>query len=110
MQEIRILTSLAQLIVAPEKFHGKRIRVIGYLHRKFEDHALYFSKDDADYTISSNGMWVSFAESPQLISRSEAHVSFKPEPIDYFDCKYVMLEGTFNMGSSCYRVGNFTIL
>ena len=40
-------TSLMSIIGNPEKYDEKRVRVSGYLHVRFEDNVLYFSKDDA---------------------------------------------------------------
>lgn len=36
--------SMIQLLSNPEKFHGKKVRVNGYLHNQFEDSNLFLSK------------------------------------------------------------------
>ena len=84
--------SLIQLIASPDKYHGRFIRVNGYLHNKFEDSALYLGKTDGDYLICKNAVWIDFAEKVRLEPRSEA----KPITARYFDCKYVLVEGRFN--------------
>ena len=33
-------TSMVQLLAHPDKYHGKMVRVTGYLHVKFEDNCL----------------------------------------------------------------------
>jgi len=73
--------SLIRLIANPGEYDGKFVRVEGYLHNKFEDSALYISKDDADYLIGQNGIWVSYGEKA-AVGRT--------------DCKPVLLEGVFN--------------
>ena len=90
--------SLINVIANPEKYDGKRIRVSGFLHYQFEDSALYFSKDDADYLITANAVWIRYGEKPVMQSiecqgQSKASIS----DLDYLDGRYVSLEGTFNM-------------
>ena len=75
--------SLIRLIATPEAYDGKFVRVEGYLHNKFEDSALYLSKDDADYLVGQNGLWVTYGS-----------VTYKQSLAA--DGKPVLLEGTFN--------------
>jgi hypothetical protein len=85
--------SVIHLVSRPEQYDGKRVKLFGYLHVRFEDSALYLSKDDADYLTGANAIWVSGYDP-----------AAKLEPIDgvvkdlrYFDGRYVMLEGFFKM-------------
>lgn len=82
-------TSLIKLIANPEKYHGKPIQVIGYLHLEFEGNAVYLHKEDFERSISENSFWVNFSES----------VSDKVTVKDYSD-RYVILIGTFNMNDN----------
>jgi len=82
--------SLIQLIASPLKYDGRFVRVEGYLHNKFEDSALYFSKDHADRLDGRNGVWVEYAENEKILLQPE-----KEDGTRYFDCKWVLLEGTF---------------
>ena len=50
--------SMYQLIVMPERFDGKRVRVDGYLHLEFEGNGLYAHKEDYDRFLSKNGVWI----------------------------------------------------
>lgn len=85
--------SLVALIANPGKYLGKRIRVSGYLHNKFEDKTLYLSKDDADYGIYSNSIGVEFS--------SDIRTEPKGFPMEQYDGSYVLLEGLLQtMGKS----------
>ena len=86
--------SLVQLLANPDQYHGKRVRVTGFLHSKFEDSALYLSKADGDHLVGSNGFWIEYADDvrfmPTTQSRSDSINSV------YFDGKYVTADGVFN--------------
>jgi hypothetical protein len=94
-QEQAIDVSLIQLLAAPEQYHGKLVRVQGFLHIKFEDHALYVSKDHADHLMGRSAVWVSFASAPQLQPLHDSE-NKKKRDLSYFDRRYVLLEGVFN--------------
>ena len=95
-EEVRSV-SLISLIANPDKYDSKIVRVEGYLHIKFEDAALYLSKSDADYLNGNNAVWVSFSEKKDInIQPLDRNTKLNKENLDYFDCKYVLLEGTFN--------------
>jgi hypothetical protein len=79
-------TSLIQLIANPEKYDGKIIQIIGYLHLEFEGNAIYLHKEDFENSITENGFWVNFSES----------VTKKANVMDYSD-RYVIIIGTFRM-------------
>jgi len=90
--------SLISILSNPEKYDGKRVRVTGFLHFQFEDSALYFSKDAADYLILENAIWVRYNEKPSLEPQiSQDKLKNRTINLDYFDGRYVMLEGTFKM-------------
>jgi hypothetical protein len=50
--------SLIQLIANPEKYDGKQVAVIGFLHLEFEGNALYLSQEDFLHGITRNANWV----------------------------------------------------
>ena len=50
--------SMYQLIVTPERFDRKQVRVKGYIHLEFEGNALYAHKEDYDRFLSKNGVWI----------------------------------------------------
>src|SRR5262245_37970159 len=50
--------SIVELISRPELFHGKNVRVIGYVRLEFEGNAIYLSKESYDAGISRNGLWL----------------------------------------------------
>lgn len=81
--------SLIQLIAHPSSFHGKKVRVIGYLVIEFEGDALYLHEQDFRHSLSANGLALAIPENwppKDTLCRSES---------------YALLEGTFdaqNMG------------
>ena len=78
---------MIQLLANPAKFHGKRIRVEGFLHAQFEDECLYLSKEDADFLNGKHSFWMSYSN----------HLSAAPKkPLDYFDGKRVLVIGVFD--------------
>lgn len=86
------MISFVQLISNPKLYHNKKIQISGYLHCRFEDNALYMSKNDADYLISENAAWVSFDSKSSLEPLEDtSNVS-----VPYFDSKYVTITGVFN--------------
>ena len=75
--------SLIQLIANPEKYQGKFVRVIGYVHLEFEGNAIYLHQEDYTRHLSRNGLWLDICDR----IRSERH--------KYSD-RYCLIEGTFN--------------
>jgi len=76
------LVSMIQLLSDPEKFNGKRIQVVGFVHLEFEGNAIYLNRDDFLYGIEKNALWLSIQD-----------------PISDFrelNDSYVLVEGTFN--------------
>lgn len=78
--------SIVQLIATPERFDGKMIRVIGFLHLEFEGNALYLHETDFCHSISANAVWVAVGWPPkdEQMARSNS---------------YVLLEGRFDAQS-----------
>ncbi len=77
--------SLVKLIATPEKYDGKRIQVIGYLHLQFEGDAIYLHKEDYKNSILENSFWVNFSNK----------LTKKIDPKKFSD-NYVIIIGTFN--------------
>lgn len=75
--------SLISIIAAPEKFDGKKVRVIGVFRYEYECIALYLSKFDYDNRFGKNGVDIVL---PEEISTAAAELSGKP----------VILEGTYH--------------
>ncbi|MCO5950131.1 hypothetical protein [Mucilaginibacter flavidus] len=76
--------SLLNLIVAPEKYRGHKVRTFGYLNLEFEGNGIYLHKEDYENGLFKNALWVEM--SPDSIRRPEIRQHIK---------SYVMLEGTF---------------
>ena len=75
--------SMIQLIATPERYHGKLVRVIGFVRLEFEGNAIYMHHDDLKYGLTKNGLWLSITD------------QIRKERDKYTD-KYILVEGTFN--------------
>ena len=77
--------SLIRLLAEPAAFDGRKIQVAGFFVFEEENHALYFSSDDANNGISNGGIELNFYHSP-----------FRPMAPQRFDRKYVSVIGVFH--------------
>jgi hypothetical protein len=75
--------SLLQLICNPEKYDGKLISVVGFLHLERGGDLLYHSEEDYKHGIAENAVW---------IERND-EVSAKTSAVDL---KYVTVIGVFS--------------
>jgi hypothetical protein len=50
--------SLIELIANPSKYDHKTVRIVGYLHLEFEGNAIYLHKEDFQYSLSRNALWI----------------------------------------------------
>lgn len=80
--------SIINLIATPEKYHNKRVRVIGFLNLDFEGNAIYIHKEDYRKSISKNGLWVTFTDE-----------SWKKIKKHRYNKSYFIIEGTFDKTS-----------
>jgi hypothetical protein len=92
--------SLVRLIVAPEKFDGHLVQVVGFCWLAFERRGLFLSEEDASRAVYENGVWLDL----------DGHKELSGE--------YVLVEGTFNAkrfrvqgyNGAIERVKRFTVL
>lgn len=80
--------SLVKLIATPEEYHGKTVRVIGYLNLKFEGDAIFLHREDFENGLTRNGFWVDVPQGDGYQKMRKSHSR-----------KYVMMVGTFDMNS-----------
>ena len=80
--------SIVELLAQPVRYHGKRVRVKGFLHVRFEGTAIYLSREDAEHLITRNGFWVTFDPKATRFEDGD-----EPKQLD---AKYVLIEGTFD--------------
>lgn len=57
-QQQPIRVSIIQSIATPEKYHNKRISVAGYYHGGIESSGIYLSREDAEFLILENSIWI----------------------------------------------------
>ena len=50
--------SLIQLIASPEKYEGRLVMVSGFVNLEFEGNGIYLHKDDYEYGLNKNGLWL----------------------------------------------------
>jgi hypothetical protein len=50
--------SIIQLIANPDRYDGKRVRIIGYLHFGQEEEVIFLHKEDSDQLIDANAIWI----------------------------------------------------
>jgi hypothetical protein len=74
--------SVAELIANPREFHGKPVRVVGYVHVEPQANALYVGETDYTHEIHRNGIWLN-----------------APPGADSLSDSYVVVEATFDASS-----------
>jgi hypothetical protein len=55
--------SIVQLIADPERFDGQAVRMIAFLRLEFEGNTLYLHREDYEFSISRNGIWIDLTDS-----------------------------------------------
>jgi hypothetical protein len=83
---VPIDVSVINLISTPEKYEGKFINVVGYLHLEYEGDGLYLHEEDMRHTLSKNSLCLSFND--------EVAASAKK-----YNNHYVIIEGFFTASS-----------
>lgn len=84
--------SLLQLIATPERFDGRRVRVMGFLHLELEGNALYVHREDLDANLVANAIGI--VPSPAVTAQRKR-----------LDDRYVLVEGTFQASASDTDMG-----
>lgn len=79
--------SLINLISTPKDFNKKRIRLEGVFEYKFESHGIYLTRDDYDYGITKNAVWLDI---------DDEMYSQRSEELNKMNGEYVIVEGVFN--------------
>jgi hypothetical protein len=75
--------SIIHLIATPERYHGKLVRLVGFVHIEFEGNAIYLHREDFDRLLTRNALWLSIT--PDIDKQA-----------DKYNDRYVLVEGTFN--------------
>ncbi len=79
--------SLMQLIVNPEKYHRKLIRVIAVSRIEFEGNGLWLTKEHCKYRVYKNSLW---------LTPDWQALKMTPRQLAKYNGKYVIIEGIFN--------------
>jgi hypothetical protein len=80
------LVSLIQVIANPKEFHGKQIQVIGFAHFEFEGNGIYLNREDYQYGLYKNGLWLSMPKTDKT----------NLDKYREMNNSYAIVEGTFN--------------
>lgn len=79
--------SIVQLLVNPDKYEGKPVRVMAYLSLELEENAIYLHREDFEKQLFSNGIG--------LVVTPQQYLTYKK-----LGRSYVIVEGVF---STAYR-------
>ena len=85
-----VCVSLVRLIAVPDRFQGKRVRVIGFLDLHFEGTGLFLHGDDSLFSIYANAVHV-------------VHTREMMEQRPALNDRYVLIEGTFDREATGHR-------
>ena len=69
--------SLARILADPTAMDGKPVAVGGYLRLEFEGNHFCLHKDDVDYLVSTNCVWLYLPDRPDLKVFSERYVAVR---------------------------------
>ena len=86
--------SLIQLIANPEKYHGKRVRVIGVARIEFEGNGIWLTKEHYEHRIYKNSLW---------IEPDYKTLGSKRQQLQELNGKYVLMDGVFNKNHKGHR-------
>ncbi len=75
------------LIACPEKYDGKKIRVVGILKLDTNNSALFVNMEDYRFNITKNALWCNI--NPSLLKT-------KITDVRKLNGKYVVIEGVYN--------------
>lgn len=82
-----ISVSIVNLLATPEKFHGKMIKVIGFVHIEFECSAVFLHADDFKFKIFKNALEIGV---PVWASKSPKK----------YNNRYALIEGIFDSANT----------
>ncbi|MBC8101530.1 MAG: hypothetical protein H7Z41_02945 [Cytophagales bacterium] len=74
---------LVRLVTMPEKYHGIRVRTIGFVRIEFEGNVLYPHREDYEHALLGNGVWIELTD--KLRSQGKQ-----------YSMKYCLIEGVFD--------------
>jgi hypothetical protein len=66
--------SLARVLADPSALHGKAVRVGGFAHFAFEGDSLCLHRDDVEYLIVTNCVWLDVPMRPEIRALSDRYV------------------------------------
>ena len=63
--------SMIQPLANPQAYDNKRVRITGDLHLEFEGNAIYLPREDFDYAITKNSLWINI---PKDVTKERADI------------------------------------
>jgi hypothetical protein len=80
------ILSIISLIATPEKYHQKKVKVIGYLNIEFEINGIYLHTEDYERGLTKNAIWVRLDENIRKQINDQN-----------LNQHYVLIQGIFDM-------------
>lgn len=59
--------TVSELVARPRDFHGRRVRVFGFVSLQFEFNGLYPDRDDLVHGLVRNGLWMEPLDSASTV-------------------------------------------
>lgn len=88
--------SLMYLVVNGNRYDGSEVIVTGYYQSGLEESALYFSKDQADYGMVKDAIWINLDEDVYWQNFPEDGLGDKAR-LQSLSGKYITVEGVYTM-------------
>jgi len=82
--------SIVQLISNPKPYHGKPVKLFGYMTADFEDTVVFMTRDDGLYFHTPHGVYYSFDN--EILNHKDFY--------NLFHNRFVEIEGIFNWGGN----------
>ena len=96
--------SLITLLANPNDFDGKKVQIEGYVHIRFEDSALYLTKEYAERYSGGYAVWLEYKEGFEPYDINNGNEI----DLNTLDSKWVLIEGIFRYdGGEQGHLGNF---
>jgi hypothetical protein len=101
--------SLIQLIASPDRYEGKKVHVVGFVHLEFEGNAIYLHREDYKQGLTAKALWLSDPKCFTSTKHDKEFVSgyaivtgiFTAEHHGHFD----LFAGEIHDISQCERAG-----
>ena len=67
--------SLVRVLADPKAWHGRAVRVGGYMHLEFEGNQLCLHREDVEFLVLTNCVWLSVPNTPEVMAINDRYVA-----------------------------------